>query len=155
MNQAMCRRVVPLLCVLLLATPACDSGGDDASEPARTADAKASAKSGTAQYCDVRSNEDSPNRGTCWEYPSGFPSPHICAGYRGTESTNPCPEADGYIGKCHFGAIDETTRQGDATSTVTREEFFVYQYDVADVGPKLAKGRKAECEGEKGVWIPG
>lgn len=146
-------RPFALSCVLLFASSGCDSGDSEAKEA--SASEASSAKTGAAQYCDVRANEDSPNRGTCWEYPDGFPSPHICGGYRGTVSTSPCPESDGYVGKCHFGAIDKTSKQGDATSTVTREEFFVYQYDVADIGPKLAKGRKAECEGEKGVWIPG
>ena len=177
MEDEMRLRFLPSACVLLLAV-GCDSNdeGKDSTPSAQASSAdtkdadtkdadtkdadtkdadKGGASSGSAQYCDVRANEGSPNYGTCWEYPTGFPSPHLCAGYRGTVSTSPCPNADGYVGKCHFGAIDKTSKQGDATSTVRREEFFVYQYDVADVGPKLAAGRKAECEGEKGVWIPG
>lgn len=155
-------RLLPVASAFLLASVGCDAGADASEQPekaektekAEAEKAPEGAPKGSAEFCDVRSNENSPNYGTCWAYPGGFPSPHLCAGYRGTASASPCPEADTYVGKCHFGALDKTTKRGDATSTVTRAEFFVYHYDVAGVGPKLADGRKAECEGEKGAWIP-
>lgn len=142
----------------LLSLLACDESADaPAQNEASSKDSKAAddpASKGGAQYCDVRSNEDSPNFGTCWEYPDGFPSPHLCAGYRGT-AAELCPTSAPYVGKCHFPAIHKQTRDGSATSTVTREEFFVYAYAPEGASPRFAAAKQSECEGEKGVWQPG
>ncbi len=152
-----------VLCGLLgLWGGACGSNEDKAKEKPKSAepgesDTKATApKPATkgAQYCDVRESEESPNYGTCWEYPGGFSHPKLCGMYRGTEAEEPCPKSGNYVGTCHHEAIHLKSNDGAATSTVSRDEFFVHQYDVKGIGGKFPAAKQAECEGEKGVWIP-